>query len=210
MRQSFQVRRLWLSALLLTLLYELKQVFSFSTDANVNQSWSFSRMKAEYVLLVRDIARCRMWWSVISRRNPKRLKQNLLQRHFVYHDSSMQAMGLHPGIRCEQPSYVQHPVLGRRNFSVGIMPRLRAGCPTNRCLTPGRIKISLSKASRPAPGPTQPPVQRVQDAVSTGVRRPRCEADHSLPSSVEFNNARTYTSIPLYGFMAWNHATLPI
>jgi hypothetical protein len=43
-------------------------------------------------------------------------------------------------------------------------------------------------ASRPALGPTQPPVWEIM--------RPRREADHSPPSSAEVKNAWRYTSIP--------------
>jgi hypothetical protein len=34
-------------------------------------------------------------------------------------------------------------------------------------------------------GPTQPPIQWVQGVPSLGVKRPRRESDHSLPSSAE-------------------------
>jgi hypothetical protein len=40
-------------------------------------------------------------------------------------------------------------------------------------------------ASRTALGPTQPPIQWVPGALSLGVKRPVCEADHSPPSSAE-------------------------
>jgi hypothetical protein len=40
-------------------------------------------------------------------------------------------------------------------------------------------------ASRTALGPTQPPIQCVPGALSLGVKRLRCEADHSPPSSAE-------------------------
>jgi hypothetical protein len=39
--------------------------------------------------------------------------------------------------------------------------------------------------------------------LSLGVKRPGCEADHSLPSSAEVKNAWSYTSTPQYVFMAW-------
>jgi hypothetical protein len=43
--------------------------------------------------------------------------------------------------------------------------------------------------SRPALGPTQPPVQWVPGVLSTGVKaRPGCNADHSPPSKVEVEN----------------------
>jgi hypothetical protein len=58
-------------------------------------------------------------------------------------------------------------------------------------------------ASRPALGPTQPPIQWVPGALSLGVKRPGREADHSPPSSAEVKNAWSYTSTPQYVFMAW-------
>jgi hypothetical protein len=61
----------------------------------------------------------------------------------------------------------------------------------------------FTTVSRPALGPTQPPIQWVSGAVSLGVKRPGCEADHSLPSNAEFKNAWSYTSTPQYAFMAW-------
>jgi len=39
--------------------------------------------------------------------------------------------------------------------------------------------------SRPALGPTQPPIQWLPRALSPGVKRPGIEADHSPPSSAE-------------------------
>jgi hypothetical protein len=49
---------------------------------------------------------------------------------------------------------------------------------------PGRGKIFVfSKASRPALGTTQPPIQWVP-----GVKRPGREADRSAPSSAEIKN----------------------
>jgi hypothetical protein len=43
----------------------------------------------------------------------------------------------------------------------------------------------FTTASRPALGPTQPPVQRVLGALSLGIKRQVGEADHSSPSSAE-------------------------
>jgi hypothetical protein len=40
-------------------------------------------------------------------------------------------------------------------------------------------------ASRTSQGPTQPPIQWVQGALSLGVKRPGRETDHSPPSSAE-------------------------
>jgi hypothetical protein len=46
-----------------------------------------------------------------------------------------------------------------------------------------------SRASNPALGPNQPPIQWVQRAISPGVKRPGLEADHSPPSSAELGSA---------------------
>jgi hypothetical protein len=61
----------------------------------------------------------------------------------------------------------------------------------------------FTTASRTALGPTQLPIQWVPWVLSLGVKRPGRKADHSLPSSDEVKNARSYTSTPQYAFMAW-------
>jgi hypothetical protein len=48
----------------------------------------------------------------------------------------------------------------------------------------------------------QIPIKRVSRVLSPGVKRPGCEADHSLPSRTEVKNASGCTSIPPYVFMA--------
>jgi hypothetical protein len=58
---------------------------------------------------------------------------------------------------------------------------------------PGRGKrfFPVASVSRPALGPTQPPVQWVQwggDPFPGGKTRPGRDADHSSPSSAEVNN----------------------
>jgi hypothetical protein len=74
---------------------------------------------------------------------------------------------------------------------------------TRRCTGQSRARIlagtrdfSLSKTSRPALGPTQPPIQQVPRALSSGIKRPGCEANHSLPSS-NIKNEWSYTSNPV-------------
>jgi hypothetical protein len=53
-------------------------------------------------------------------------------------------------------------------------------------LIPYKVMIFLlSTSSRPAVGPTQPPIQWVSGALSPRVKRPGREADHSLPTSAE-------------------------
>jgi hypothetical protein len=54
----------------------------------------------------------------------------------------------------------------------------------------------FTTASRTDLGPTQPPIQWVPGALSLGVKRLRCEADHSPPCSAEVKNEWSYTSTP--------------
>jgi hypothetical protein len=62
---------------------------------------------------------------------------------------------------------------------------------------PGRGNIFLfSIASRPALGPTQPPIQWVPRALFPGVKRSVCEADHSPPSRAEVKNDGTISPLP--------------
>jgi hypothetical protein len=55
---------------------------------------------------------------------------------------------------------------------------------------PGRGKRILSspRRQRTCRGPTKPPIQRIQRALSPGVKRPGPEADYSPPSSAEVKN----------------------
>jgi hypothetical protein len=55
----------------------------------------------------------------------------------------------------------------------------------------------FTAVSRAALGPTQPPIQWAPGALSLGVKRPRCEADHSPTSSAEVKSEWSYTSTPL-------------
>jgi hypothetical protein len=61
----------------------------------------------------------------------------------------------------------------------------------------------FTTASRPALGPTQPPIRWVPVALSLGVKWLGREADHSPPSSAEVKNAWNYTSLPQYAFLTW-------
>jgi hypothetical protein len=80
---------------------------------------------------------------------------------------------------------------------------LRAGRRKGRSSSPGRDKnFIFSTSSRPALGPTQPPVQWILGALSAGAKLPRREADHSLPTSAEVKKIWIYTSTPPYSFMA--------
>jgi hypothetical protein len=67
---------------------------------------------------------------------------------------------------------------------VGIADWLGAGRPRGRSSGPGGGKDFYFIMSRPALGPTQPPIQWVSRDLSPGVRRPGRETDHS-PTSAE-------------------------
>jgi hypothetical protein len=56
----------------------------------------------------------------------------------------------------------------------------------------------FSTSSRPALGCTQPPIQRVRGAHSSGVKRPEREADNSPPASAEVKeNVDLYIHSPI-------------
>jgi len=54
----------------------------------------------------------------------------------------------------------------------------------------------FATASISALKPIQPPIQWVPGVISTGVKRPRREANYSPPSSAEIKNVWIYTSTP--------------
>ena len=62
--------------------------------------------------------------------------------------------------------------------------------------------------SRPALGPTQPPLQWVLRMLSLTVMQPQHEADHSHSSSVQVKNEWLYTSPPPYALIAGKGTTL--
>jgi hypothetical protein len=60
----------------------------------------------------------------------------------------------------------------------------------------------FTTASRPAVGPTQPPIHLVPGALSVGVKQPSHEADHS-PHPVPRSRMHEATPpLPQYAFMA--------
>jgi hypothetical protein len=60
-------------------------------------------------------------------------------------------------------------------------------------------------SSRPALGPTQPPIQWVQGALSPGVKRQGHEADHSPPTSAKVKKMCIY---PLPHMPSWHQEQL--
>jgi hypothetical protein len=75
----------------------------------------------------------------------------------------------------------------------------------SRDAIPGRYKIFLfSIASRPCLGPTQPPIQWVLGALSSGVKRLGREPNHSPPSSAEVKNGGAIPPLPLLS--SWRSA----
>jgi hypothetical protein len=80
---------------------------------------------------------------------------------------------------------------------------LQAGWLRGQSLGPSEGKISLlSIPSRPVLVPTHPPIQWVLQALFSGVKWQRHEADHSPQSSAEVKNTWSYNSTPPHVFMA--------
>jgi hypothetical protein len=78
---------------------------------------------------------------------------------------------------------------------------LRAGRPRGRSSSPGKVKnFLLSTLSRPTLVFTQPPIQWVPGALSSRVKRPGRESDHSPPTSAEVKKMWIYTSTPPYAY----------
>jgi hypothetical protein len=68
-----------------------------------------------------------------------------------------------------------------------------------------RVPVGLrifSKSSRPALRRTQPLIEWVLGALSSGVKRQEREADISIPSSAEVKKMWICSSTPPYAFMA--------
>jgi hypothetical protein len=79
--------------------------------------------------------------------------------------------------------YFHHPGLPSR-----YSDWLRAGRPGVGVRVPvGAPIFHFSASSRPALGPTQPPIKWVYGALSPGVKRPGHEADHSQLVPISIN-----------------------
>jgi hypothetical protein len=90
---------------------------------------------------------------------------------------------------------------GSRDSAASIATALLAGEWRGRSSSSARvINFLFSASSRPALGPTQPPIQWVPGVISLGVKRLGRQA--SPPTSAEVKNTWIYTSTPPYVFMA--------
>jgi hypothetical protein len=90
-----------------------------------------------------------------------------------------------------------------RNSVVGIATGYGLDDRGVRVRVPVGVKNFLfSTASRPALGPTQPPIQWVPGALSPGIKRQGRETDRSSPTSAEVKKMWIYTSTPPYAFMS--------
>jgi hypothetical protein len=97
----------------------------------------------------------------------------------------------------------------RRRFADYIVA-LGVAQSVYRGATPGRPEFDSrqctiffsSTVSRPALGPTQPPIQWVPGALSPGLKWQEREADRSLPSNAEVKNGGAISPLPPYVYMA--------
>jgi hypothetical protein len=99
--------------------------------------------------------------------------------------------------QCEQThaKCLLYPIRGRTSTGSQVTTKLQLIFSVKRWATGWTIGVLgfdpqrglgiflFTTASRTALGPTQPPNQSEPEALSLGVKRPRREADHSLPSS---------------------------
>jgi hypothetical protein len=75
---------------------------------------------------------------------------------------------------------------------------LRTGRRISWSSAPGRVnKFLYSTSSRPALGPTQPPIKWVPEALYQGVKRPGREADRSPPTNAEVKKTWIIHSHPI-------------
>jgi hypothetical protein len=108
-------------------------------------------------------------------------------------------------------NFLNHTHLNIKNYFILALLRwfpstkywLRAGRQKGRSSSSGRVKNFLSSmSSRPALWSTQPPLQWVPGALSSGVKRQGREAEHSSSTTAEVKKMWIYTSTPPHAFMA--------
>jgi hypothetical protein len=89
------------------------------------------------------------------------------------------------------------PIYLSRSIPVGIVTRVRTGRP-GFDFRQGWGLFLLAIVSRQFLGSTPSPVQWVQGILSSGLKWPGHEVDHSSSSSAEVKNVWSYTSSPQY------------
>jgi hypothetical protein len=98
--------------------------------------------------------------------------------------------------------YMHYTLKGSCDNAVGRVTGLWAGQPRGRSSSPGRVKNFLfSTSSRPALGPTLLPTEWVLGVLSSWVKQPGAEADHSPPTSAKVKKMWMYISSTPYVFM---------
>jgi hypothetical protein len=98
-------------------------------------------------------------------------------------------------------SFGQHSEPGS---SVSKVIKLRAKRPGLNSRQGRDFFLLATALSRPAMGPTQPPIQRVTRALSLSAKRPGHVSDHPHSYRAEVKAAGSYTSIPPHTFMSWS------
>jgi len=66
------------------------------------------------------------------------------------------------------------------------------------------------EASKPALGPTRPPIQWTPKAISPGVKRPMCEVHYSPPYLAKVKNAWSYVTTTHIFFIACADIIVPL
>jgi hypothetical protein len=84
------------------------------------------------------------------------------------------------------------------NFTAQPLERLAMVCKAEGA----GVRISSVRHQGRFSWPTQLPIQRVMGALSSGIKRPELEANHSLPTSSDIKEMWIYTSTPPCVFMA--------
>jgi hypothetical protein len=108
--------------------------------------------------------------------------------------------GQSPIIQCLNVSSALDEVKSRES-AVGIATAYGLDDRGVAVRVPVRSRI-FSASSRPALGPTQPPIQWVPGVLSVGMKRTGREFDHSPTANAEVKKMWMYTSTPPYAFMA--------
>jgi hypothetical protein len=72
----------------------------------------------------------------------------------------------------------------------------------------GARKFYLLQSMQTGSGPTQPPIQFILGTIPLGVKKLKCNANHSPPPSTKLKNEQTNTSTSPYTFIACTQITL--